>query len=103
MPGLHSYREHSSRLWGICEWDEVCPKAELESNWKVESFKRKAKRFLKAKSKKQKWKKIEKLKVKSRSFIYITFFHIFTTPLHEQLKNFISSFKPRLYYDSLSW
>ncbi len=45
--------------------------AELESNWKVESLKRKMKHFLKAKSKSE--KKIEKLKAKNKSFIYITF------------------------------
>ncbi len=45
-------------------------------------------------SKKQKVKvkkKIEKLKAKNKSFIYITFYLLFTTALHGQLRNFISS------------
>ncbi len=49
--------------------------SELESNWKVESFKWKAKRFLKAKSKKQKWKK--KLKSQEQMFYLYRVFPFF--------------------------
>ncbi len=62
---------------------ELARQTELESNWKVESFKRKTKQFLKAKSESE--KKIGKLKAKSKSFIYITFFYRFCPPFHNHI------------------
>ncbi len=49
---------------------------------------------------KAKVKKNWKAEILFLSF-FITFSHVFTIPLHEQLKNVISS--SRLHYDSLSW
>ncbi len=62
---------------------------ELESNWRFESFKQKAKQFLKLKKKLKSWK--PKAEVFFKSLFFITFSLLFTTVLHGQLKNFISS------------
>ncbi len=84
----------------------------VDQSWKVieklKDLSEKRKDFWKRKVK-SKVKKKKKLKVKKKLksgkskaevlfiSLFITFLFLFTTPLHEQLKNFILSLKPRLH------
>ncbi len=63
------------------EWTLPLSVTELESNWKVESFKRKAKRFLKAKSKKWKWKKNWEAESQKQKF----YLYHFLPPFHKYI------------------